>query len=439
MGNILSYFFPQPAPPSIEKVEEVVQDEKITEEVPEKTVAAKIEDAPVVDELKSSDLVVEKDIEPETPTDEGFEVVENTTLSEISNIQQNSVTQAEPEIATDDKSPVPAFNNDKETPLENKTDTTLETSVKVVQIDEHLDVLAVDDPPCIFAETSNSPPADVELRVENHEATVAVNDTPCIYAQTSNSPPDDVELRVENHEATLAVNDTPCIYAQTSNSPPDDVEVIGSIQDESQEVELPKDVSGGAEGLKDVLTESKLQDFKVKEDSPDKLPEDIVEEPEQCFGPESDETILPEVVKEKTPEPTEGLPELIKIATELSSPEVEMIGSVSDVETGSSFCGTFAPPNLQDYEMKEDSPATEASMKAESQEVELPKDVSGGAEGLKDILTESKLQDSKVKEDSPAEEISVKAASLEDELSKEVSGGVEGLKAVLKESNKMEG
>jgi len=407
MGNILSYFFPQPAPPSIEKVEEVVQDEKITEEIPEKTVAAKIEDAPVVEELKSSDLVVEKDIEPETPTDEGFEVVENTTLSEISNIQQNSVTQAEPEIATDDKSPVPAFNNDKETPLENKTDTTLESSVKVVQIDEHLDVLAVDDPPCIYAETSNSPPADVELRVENHEATVAVNDTPCIYAQTSNSPPDDVE-------------------------------VIGSIQDESQEVELPKDVSGGAEGLKDVLTESKLQDSKVKEDSPDKLQEDIVEEPEQCFGPESDETILPEVVKEKTPEPTEGLPELIKIATELSSPEVEMIGSVSDVETGSSFCGTFAPPNLQDYEMKEDSPATEASMKAESQEVELPKDVSGGAEGLKDILTESKLQDSKVKEDSPAEEISVKAASLEDELSKEVSGGVEGLKAVLKESNKME-
>jgi len=408
MGNILSYFFPQPAPPSIEKVEEVVQDEKITEEIPEKTVAAKIEDAPVVEELKSSDLVVEKDIEPETPTDEGFEVVENTTLSEISNIQQNSVTQAEPEIATDDKSPVPAFNNDKETPLENKTDTTLESSVKVVQIDEHLDVLAVDDPPCIYAETSNSPPADVELRVENHEATVAVNDTPCIYAQTSNSPPDDVE-------------------------------VIGSIQDESPEVELPKDVSGGAEGLKDVLTESKLQDSKVKEDSPDKLQEDIVEEPEQCFGPESNETILPEVVKEKTPEPTEGLPELIKIATELSSPEVEMIGSVSDVETGSSFCGTFAPPNLQDYEMKEDSPATEASMKAESQEVELPKDVSGGAEGLKDVLTESKLQDSKVKEDSPAEEISVKAASLEDELSKEVSGGVEGLKAVLKESNKMEG
>ena len=43
--------------PSIEKVEEIVQDEKITEEIPEKTVAAKIEDAPVVEELPSSDLV----------------------------------------------------------------------------------------------------------------------------------------------------------------------------------------------------------------------------------------------------------------------------------------------------------------------------------------------------------------------------------------------
>merc|ERR1719449_477465 len=93
-----------------------------------------------------------------------------------------------------------------------------------------------------------------------------------------------------------------------------------------------------------------------------KLQEDIPEEPEKCFGPESKETILPEVVKEA--EPTEDLPELIKLATELvqvSSPEVEVIGSMSDIETvGSSFCGTADPSNLQDYEVKEDSPATEA-------------------------------------------------------------------------------
>jgi len=57
MGNIISYFFPQPAPASIEQVEEAVQDEKITEEIPKETLSAKIEDAPVVEEMKSSDLV----------------------------------------------------------------------------------------------------------------------------------------------------------------------------------------------------------------------------------------------------------------------------------------------------------------------------------------------------------------------------------------------
>jgi len=380
MGNILSYFFPQPAPPSIEKVEEIVQDEKITEEIPEKTVAAKIEDAPVVEELKSSDLVVEKEIEPETPTDEGFEVVEDTSLREIS----NSVTQAEPENTT----------NDKETPLENETDTTPEPSVNAV-------------------------------RVEMHEATLAVNETPCIYAQTSNSPP------------------------------PADVEVIGSIQDENVKAEEeamitePEKVTTSEPQVADepepeetmVIPEPIKAELNHELLEPVKLKEDIVEDPEKCFGPESNKTILPEVVKE----PSEDLPELIKLATELvkvSSPEVEVIGSVSDIEpeemTGSSFCGTADPSNLRDYEAKEDSPATEVPVKAATPEVELPKDVSGGVEGLKDILTESKLQDYEVKEDSPVTEAPMKAASLEDELSRDTSGGVEGLKAVLTESNKVE-
>merc|ERR1711970_58861 len=400
MGNIISYFFPQPAPPSIEKVEEVVQDENITEKVPEKTVAPKLEDAPVVEELNSSDLVPEKEIEPETPTDEGFEVVENTSLSEIS----NSVTQAEPENnTTKDETPVPAFNNDKETSVENETDTTLEPSVNAV--------------------------------------------------------------RVEMSEATLAVNNPPCIYAQTSNSPPADVEVIGSIQDENVkagEKEMitepekatisepqaadetePEETMVIPEPIKAALNHELLEPVKMKEDTP--------EEPEKCFGPDSNNTILTEVIKEQTPEPSEDLPELIKLATELvkvSSPEVEVIGSVSDIgpeqlaemypPSGSSFCGTADPSNLRDYEAKEDSPAIEAPVKAATPEVELPKDVSGGVEGLKDILTESKLQDYEVKEDSPVTEAPVKAASLEDELSRDTSAGVEGLKAVLTESSKIE-
>jgi len=384
MGNIISYFFPQPAPASIEQVEEAVQDEKITEEIPKETVSAKIEDAPVVEEMKSSDLEVEKEIEPETPTDDGFEVVEDSALiSEISNNQQNSVPQAEPEnSATKDESPVPAFTKDKEAALETETDTTLEPSVIAVTIDMR--------------------------------------------------------------EAALEVNNTPCIYAQTSNSPPADVEVIGSIQDEN--VKSGEDAMITAAEPEPIIRSDIIIPEPVRPATPvlldsAKLQEDIPEEPEKCFGPESKETILPEVVKEA--EPTEDLPELIKLATELvqvSSPEVEVIGSMSDIEpeetVGSSFCGTADPSNLQDYEVKEDSPATEAPVKAATPEVELTKDVSKGVEGLKDVLTESKLQE--VKEDTPVTEAPVKAASLEVEEPKEVSGGVEGLKAVLTESDKVE-
>ena len=49
MGNILSFFFPQPEPPSIEKVEEVVEEETIEQE---------IKDAGVVEDTKSADLVL---------------------------------------------------------------------------------------------------------------------------------------------------------------------------------------------------------------------------------------------------------------------------------------------------------------------------------------------------------------------------------------------
>jgi len=384
MGNIISYFFPQPAPASIEQVEEAVQDEKITEDILKETVSAKIEDAPVVEEMKCSDLEVEKEIEPETPTDDGFEVVEDSALSEISNNQQNSVHQAEPEnSSTKDESPVPAFTKDKETALETETDTTLEPSV--------------------------------------------------------------IAVTVDMREATLEVN-TPCIYAQTSNSPPAAVEVIGSIQDEN--VKSGEDAMITAAEPEPIIRSDIIIPEPVRPATPvlldsAKLQEDIPEEPEKCFGPESKETILPEVVKEA--EPTEDLPELIKLATELvqvSSSKVEVIGSVSDIEpeetVGSSFCGTADPSNLQDYEVKEDSSATEAPAKAATPEVELTRDVSKGVEGLKDVLTESKLQDYEVKEDTPVKEAPVKAASLEVEEPKEVSGGVEGLKAVLTESDKVE-
>ena len=52
MGNILSFFFPQPEPPSIEQVEEVVE---------EKTIEQEIKGA-VVEDTKSADLVLIREL-----------------------------------------------------------------------------------------------------------------------------------------------------------------------------------------------------------------------------------------------------------------------------------------------------------------------------------------------------------------------------------------
>jgi len=54
----------------------------------------------------------------------------------------------------------------------------------------------------------------------------------------------------------------------------------------------------------------------------------------------------------------------------------------------------------------------------------VPKNVSGGFEGLQDVLPKSKFQDYEAKSD-----------SLDVDPLKEVSGGVEGLKELLTESN----
>ena len=57
MGNIMSFFFPQPAPASIEQVEEAAQDGDATEEAVEETVAAVAEDAVSVETTKTVELV----------------------------------------------------------------------------------------------------------------------------------------------------------------------------------------------------------------------------------------------------------------------------------------------------------------------------------------------------------------------------------------------
>ena len=57
MGNIMSFFRPQPAPASIEQVVEAAQEGDATEEAVEDTVAAVAEEAVSIEDTKTVELV----------------------------------------------------------------------------------------------------------------------------------------------------------------------------------------------------------------------------------------------------------------------------------------------------------------------------------------------------------------------------------------------
>jgi len=396
MGNILSFFFPQPEPPCIDQVEEVVE-EKI-----EETIAEELKDTVAAEHTKSADLVVENDIEPIdlVHTDEGFEVVEGAALSKIRNTQHHKVTDSEPKSnANGNENLVAPFADERE--LEGPCcDLTLEPNIDEVEI----------------------------KMVEN-------------------------ALRVESS--------SPYMYGLSSNSPPPGVEEIGSIQDdnikleEEERIKEPETVSTSEAPVADEpepFIRSKVESTMVIPDPirppspklPVKLQEDIadeeiIEEPEVCvcFGRESEKSVSPEFVKGQTPEPTE---KMVKV----SSPEVEVFGSILDGKPKevpmnssftpkSSFCGTMMQSTEMNYELKEDI----IVKAAESPEVQLLKDVSRGVEELKNIQTVSNILDYEVKEDSPVTEVPVKA-DRPVELPNEVLGGVEELKNLTTESSKVE-
>jgi len=346
MGNIFSYFFPQPTQPSIEKEEEVIKDEKKEQEIPEQIVAEKIKETEIVSDTNTADSVLEKDIdpEPEVQVEEEFEVVEESVVSEIENSQQKKAIEAEP-VGTIDKeeSPGPIITDEGENAEMNEV------------IEPNLDE------------------AEIEM-VEN-------------------------ALKLENSESG--------IHEQSLQ--PADVEVIGSIQDKVEEEIIksePKDLSE-SEVLQAATTEpiniltTETEKFVVPElPDNDNIPEEeIIEETGKNGMPETQETLVPEMAKAEL---KEDLQDLIKTATELikeADPEVEIIGSITDdnihpkepISAGisdSSFCGTVVP-DLQDYELKEGSPPLEAELKSATPEVEIPVKEVTGVEGLKEVLTES--------------------------------------------------
>jgi len=389
MGNILSYFFPQPAPASIEQVEEVVQEEKTKEEIIEETVADAVEDVAVVEDVKTADMVVDKEIEAEVNNDEGFEVVEEATLSEISNSQQNTLAEEEPEISEPKvESPGPAFTDDIQTKLESKTDVAQQPSKDEELKEDELKMVEVE-----MALTSNIRSADVEvigsIQDENElDDQDLITEAEKKLEKLEQETPVAVVPEVPSPEPIKAATPEESDDEDNIEEPgrvcvPETTEEIKAEPTTSPEVEQHKEVSGGVAGLKDILTE----------------PQEIPSVPARVATPEPPkvpELKMSAVAPEQ--EDTESLTsELVKDA----SPEVEIIGSINDEDLAS-------PPTeptkteisenpkavspaavLEDYEMKEDSP--EAPVKDARPEVEQQKEVevSGGVTGLKDILTET--------------------------------------------------
>jgi len=375
MGNILSYFFPQPAPASIEQVEEVVKEEKTKKEIIEETVAEAVEDVAVVEDVKTADMVVDKEIEAEVNNDEGFEVVEEATLSEISNSQKNTLAEEEHEISGPKViSPGPAFTDDMETKLESKTE--------VAQLPSNDEELKEDELKMVEVEMAlTSRSADVEvigsIQDEVDDQDLIKEAEKKLEKLTKETPVAVVPEVLPPEPIKDATPELPKESDDEDNiEEPEGVCVPETTEEPISSPEV--EVSGGVAGLKDILTE----------------PQEIPPVPARVASPEQPK--VPELNMSAVAPEQEDTSELVKDA----SPEVEIIGSIKDADLAS-------PPTeptkteisenpkavssaavLEDYEMKEDSPIPVKDATPEVEQQKGVEEVSGGVAGLKDILTE---------------------------------------------------
>eukprot|EP00092_Neocalanus_flemingeri_P001586 GFUD01001692.1.p1 GENE.GFUD01001692.1~~GFUD01001692.1.p1 ORF type:complete len:445 (-),score=144.26 GFUD01001692.1:256-1590(-) len=96
MGNILSYFFPQPAPASIEQVvEEVAEDVATIKKATEEPASPAQEDIGVINDPITSDLVLEKEFEvvedaKVVPTEQADEQLEADIQEDLSAVKETS-------------------------------------------------------------------------------------------------------------------------------------------------------------------------------------------------------------------------------------------------------------------------------------------------------------------------------------------------------------
>merc|ERR1712106_46760 len=299
-------------------VEEIaVVDDIITAEAVEEPVAAVTEAVAVVEDIKTTELVVDKDIKEEVQTDEGFEVVEESALSEVTNAHQSTNNEAQPEsFSSKEESPGPAVTDADETEKEPQADNEANISqVEMVETTPADKIELLKEPVC------NSPDVEVigSIQDENIELKDKLDEKAPILEQekvlaeepvtllpepVKVSTPEPTEILPEPMKAATpeppaaTIAPEPVIAPMPKELTPEpvkistpEVEVIGSIaeddvelptalspqpeeaqistetdkeiegspdaavKDVSPDVELPVEVPGGVSGLKDLLTE----------------------------------------------------------------------------------------------------------------------------------------------------------------------------------------
>jgi len=352
-----------------------VKEEKTKKEIIEETVAEAVEDVAVVKDVKTADMVVDKEIEAEVNNDEGFEVVEEATLSEISNSQQHTLAEEKHEISKPKvESPGPAFTDDMETKLESKTE--------VAQLPSNDEELKEDELKMVEVEMAlTSRSADVEvigsIQDEVDDQDLIKEAEKKLEKLTKETPVAVVPEVLPPEPIKDATPELPKESDDEDNiEEPEGVCVPETTEEPISSPEV--EVSGGVAGLKDILTE----------------PQEIPPVPARVASPEQPK--VPELNMSAVAPEQEDTSELVKDA----SPEVEIIGSIKDADLAS-------PPTeptkteisenpkavssaavLEDYEMKEDSPIPVKDATPEVEQQKGVEEVSGGVAGLKDILTE---------------------------------------------------
>eukprot|EP00092_Neocalanus_flemingeri_P079392 GFUD01098912.1.p1 GENE.GFUD01098912.1~~GFUD01098912.1.p1 ORF type:complete len:396 (+),score=142.40 GFUD01098912.1:51-1238(+) len=389
MGNILSYFFPQPAPAGIEQVvEEVTEDVATRKEATEVPVVPTTEVVGMIVDAKTEDSV-ERDFEfveeVAEKTNEGFEFVKEDKLENVSNVLNEGKHDLQEEIISNkvaslEATEVEIIGSVKDSEEEAQIAVTPETVIdeapeavdnSVSQDNENIkEVEMIGSIQESNVQLMEEPTSEsVDLPTSEHVEPIKVcTPEPLVAPEPFKTPTTEPlfapePVRALTPEAIIIITPKP-----TKETTPDP-----SIQDSSYtpipeliEVSPPEPLkaatpepSSASEPFKALSPEAII--VSTPEPTKATTPEPTVLESTTVLNPDLIEASAPEPQKAPTPEPSSA-PEPVKVVT----PEAIIVSTPERAQASNSEA------NIEEKNVKN-----------------AEEELSGGASGLKDLLTGS--------------------------------------------------